>query len=495
MYARPVSIAQVCALSIYLILVSAAGGQPLPPNVAKTVLPNPVVLDDYGRLNITLSNPNGGNIYAAVNDAIPACMQIANPVDIVWTPPNCFTSYTPKPGSFGFAVANLASDASCQASVLIRSVSAQSCPNTTYAPYTIGPDNQPLTGTPASATWTINAPPTLTFTGPGANLSSSANLGGMAVADGDSIQFGGATPTTVTYDITNALQQLVFTANSYTINAGGPSYVLNAAGILLNVAGGTGVTAVVHVPSVLMNDTTFEADTGRLFYTSPINMNGKNLLLTGGGGVTLNGGLSGSGTIGIDTVGSVIVLGTIAPTVAFDDVQGELNPFGTFTGPVYIHGTGLFVAEGGPFGNITVFGHGSTRSVGSMPGNLSVNQLTYNYGYHTIDIAATPGVYSKVTSTGPIEFKNTVLRLVENALPNPGDVYSDVFSSTAGTVSQCPVDVYCDNSKVFAHAVCTSTTVSVVVDANDGIFRASNDSCDSSLATCQYQCTTGVCEP
>ena len=483
-------LAQMCAFSIIAFTVDDAVGQTA-PLVTKSITPDTVEVGDYGYVTITLTPTEAGE-YAGVKDPFPPCIRLADPLEILWMPANCASDYRAEPDSFGFSVYQL--NASCQASVRVQAVSAPPppCQNTTYAPYTIYQDAggvHQVNGTPASASWTINAPTTLTFTGPGGNLSDSTNTGGTPAADDYSLSFGGALPTTILDDSTVNWREWLITGDNYTINPASTAIVLGLVGTVFNVAGGTGT---INVPWKLTANGTIEVDQGRLFYSGPINLNGNNLLVAGAADATLNGGIHGTGVVGEELGGTLTVLGSIASSVSFDVLQGTLKPVSAFTGPINIHGTGALVVAGGPFGALTLSGHGSINAAGSLPATVNFSQIDITNG--TIIVGVTPTAQSKYVASGAITFNGgTAVQLNLTNAPSAGDTIP-IFSTTGGSVTECPDETYSNIPGVLARAVCTPTSVFEEIVATEDIFNAGDDSCPPSATGCQFQCTTELCE-
>ena len=496
-------VAHICAFSIIASGVVVAQTY-APPIVTKSFDPNPITEGNVGRLTITLTNPNSTDLSVSVKDVFPACMALANPYDDLYTG-GCSSAVSPgdplaSPPVPSYIIVRslgipLAAGKSCTASFKVVPLDFP-CDNTTDAP-TLTYDAQNGPGTPANATWTDNAVTTLTYTGSNSgNLADSGNLGGVAAMDGDSVAFpAGPSRTTVVVNTPVNFQQFLITGNNYAFNIGAPATSLNlAAGIVFNFPAGT---AQFNPPWTMSEDANIEAYAGRVYYGGLINTNGFTLGTFGAGGVTLNGGLSGSGTVGVGTAGgaagSVFVVGTIGPMVAFDVVRGTLNTFSVFTGPVRIHGFGQFQAEGGPYGDITVSNHGSVYPVGSEPATLMANTMTFTNGTWIVGVASTPGLNSKIQTTGMISLSGTAVQLNLPGMPTVGDTY--LIGSSAAGVSGCPADTYCNMAGCLARAVCTSTTVSEEIVDTEDLFHGPFETCPPSSASCQYQCpATGACE-
>src|SRR5262249_7615076 len=142
--------------------------------------------------------------------------------------------------------------------------------------------------------------------------------------------------------------------------------------------------------------------------------------------------VNGTGNVGINAGTGTIYMSS-SPLVdgTFDVTGGTFSPFVPITQTINVHGNGQLRQAGDTDGLIMVYGHGSTRPIGSQPGTLTVGQISFDNGFHVVDVAPTPGVYSKIVSNGPITFSSTALQINLSTTPNPGDTISNIFTTTS----------------------------------------------------------------
>lgn len=490
-------LARICAFFIFAPGVASAL---LPPTVTKTFDPNPITDGSTGRLIITLTNPNGTDLNGAnVDDVLPACMVILYPYDYVLTP-GCYASLDagdplvdpPVPSKLTFGGLDpIPAGGNCQLSVKVVALDFP-CDNQTTAPTATGAVG---ISPPASASWTDTPVTTVTYTASvsGGSWSDSTNFGGTAPASGDNMVFPVVSQNFASVDDVEQLiiPKATVSGGGYGFTSSSPSNVLSVGELYFNLP--VASTVSWNIPLSQTQDLVIRiAGGGEPFLVAPITMAGTNTYVIGGNASLSH--VAGTGNLGIDA-GTKTIFMPFSPTFTgkIDLVSGTFSPLPAISQEIDIHGHGQLKQTGGPDAMITVYGHGSTRPFGSQPGTLSVGQISYTHGFHVVDIAPTPGVYSKMTSTGSITFSDTALQVNLSTLPNPGDTYNDIFSTT-GSVSSCPVETFCNMATVEAHAVCTDKTVSVVIDANDGVFKWGGETCPPSNDSCEdLTCNGGVC--
>ncbi len=228
-------------------------------------------------------------------------------------------------------------------------------------------DNSGLSGTTPSFTLTVTAS-TEVWSGSGANNNWSSNpnwTGGAAPGFvGDAVTFAGTTRLAPNMDVNYSVTDLTFdgTAGNFVIGTTGNGLILTGDGVNNNSAN----TETLNVPITTAAAETFNASSGNLIMGQAITNGGYLVTVAGSYNATVNGGITGSGGLELDSSGILILNGT----------NSFIGGIAINSGTLQIAGTGLLGGGdyGGDITNLSVFEY-SSASAQTLSGVISFNGL------------------------------------------------------------------------------------------------------------------------
>lgn len=155
------------------------------------------------------------------------------------------------------------------------------------------------------------------------------------------------------------------------------------------------------------------ATAGALLTVGSIDMDGKDLAVTGAGDVTVTSGFTGLGSLAMKGTGTLWLAGSASHTGPTSVTAGTLKVTGTATSsPLTVSGEGLLTGTG-TVGTLTI-GSGGTLSPGLGVGMLAAGNTAWQAGgYYNWQIADATGAagtgFDQLVSTGTLSVESTTL--------------------------------------------------------------------------------------